>query len=138
MTWFVSQVVFAVHVIGIVEGGIKEGVDIFHEGASHFPFAFVSRLWRRDEHRFFGFTRATIFPSRKLRVWAIGGGGGSVDGQRGVVTRGATNGSFKDCGASVKGMSWGPFLAAIAPIGSAIDVSVSQVIAMGAKAGGKS
>ena len=55
-----------------------------------------------------------------------------------MVTRGATNSSFKDCRASVEGMSRSPLLAAFAPIGSAFSVRVSQVVAMAAKTGGES
>ena len=47
-----------------------------------------------------------------------------------MVTRGATNGPFKDRGTAVERMSRSPFLAAVTPIGGAIDVSMPQVITM--------
>ena len=47
MTWLIGQVVFAVHWLRIIEGGIEKSVDVFHEGALHFPFAL--RLWWRNK-----------------------------------------------------------------------------------------
>ena len=137
ITRFVGQVVFTVHWFGIVEGSIEEGVNVLHEGASHLSFSFVLRLWRGNEYGFFAFARAMIFPSRKMRVRTVGGGRRSVDGRRGVISRGATKGLFENRRASIEGMSRGPFLATVAPIGGAVNVGVSQVEAMRTKARGK-
>ena len=43
---------------------------------------------------------------------------------------------LENCGAAVERMSWSPLLAAVAPIGGAVDVSMTQVKTMGTETGG--
>ena len=76
----VSQVVFPIHRFRVVEGCVNKSVDVLHESSLHFPFTLVLRLRRRDGSGFLALvTSSTIFPSWKLRVWAVGRGGRCVD-----------------------------------------------------------
>ena len=132
MARFSGNVLHPVHIIRIIEGGVEESINIFHEGSSHFPFALVFRLRRGNKIGFL-----TLLWERRFFLWGKWGLGPSDEEDKVLMEeegwlRGERWGGFLKS-TLLESVSRRPLVATSASISGAINILMSQMIAIGTK-----